>query len=126
MADAHNPGPIWGCKIGVTGEAGLPRGADAPMRNAVKTAFHALTGVWPDFTFSGWSAELTEPELAVVENRMPDPTHDQSERLRDAAPDLLEALIRLRDTDIDCSQEEDRAAWAQAHAAIARATGEAA
>jgi hypothetical protein len=36
--------------------------------------------------------------------------------------DLLAALVRLRDTDVNCSQEEDRAAWAQAHAAIAKAT----
>jgi hypothetical protein len=33
----------------------------------------------------------------------------------------LAALIRLRDLPVDCSQEEDRAVWQVAHAAIARA-----
>lgn len=34
---------------------------------------------------------------------------------------LLAALKRLRDLDVDCSQQEDRDAWAQAHAAIQKA-----
>ena len=41
------------------------------MRQAVEEAFKQLTGDWPEFIFSGWGAELTEAELAVVENRMP-------------------------------------------------------
>lgn len=44
-------------------------------------------------------------------------------RLIAAAPDLLSALKRLRDLDVACSQSEDRAAWEQAHAAIAKAEG---
>ena len=34
---------------------------------------------------------------------------------------LLKALVRLRDLDVNCSQQEDKAAWAQAHDAIAAA-----
>lgn len=44
-------------------------------------------------------------------------------RLISAAPELLEALKRIRDLDINCSQQEDKAAWDQAHAAIAKAEG---
>jgi hypothetical protein len=39
-----------------------------------------------------------------------------------AAPDLLAALIRLRDLDVNCTQAQDRDAWDQANAAIARAS----
>lgn len=61
---------IWTCKIGgrVTG---LPKGADGPMRVAVQACFEKLTGYEAEFTFSGWGAELTEGERAVVENREP-------------------------------------------------------
>lgn len=61
---------IWFCKIG--GPVGkLPRGADGPMREAVAEAYKRLTGREPEFCFSGWGGELTEPERAVVENRAP-------------------------------------------------------
>lgn len=60
---------IWSCKIGETNA--LPMGADAPMRAAVRLAYEALTGEEPAFIFSGWGAELTEPERAMVENREP-------------------------------------------------------
>lgn len=66
---------IWRCKIGVQGPLLLPAGADYPMRRAVEAEFRRLTGVDPEFTFSGWSAQLTEGELAVVEDRMPE--HDK-------------------------------------------------
>ncbi len=65
-------GKIWTCKIGETGR--LPMGADGPMRTAVRAAYLAITGEEPAFLFSGWGAELTEPERAVVENRMPNIT----------------------------------------------------
>lgn len=64
------PTGIWACKIGET-KAALPAGADAPMRAAVERAYRELTGEQAAFTFSGWSAELTEGERAVVENRLP-------------------------------------------------------
>lgn len=61
---------IWSCKIG--GPVGeLPPGSDWPMRQAVAEAYRRITGCNPEFTFSGWGAELTEPERAVVENRLP-------------------------------------------------------
>lgn len=62
---------IWTCKIGECEDGILPRGADLPMREAVARAYRELTGLSPSFIFSGWSAELTEPERAVVEGRLP-------------------------------------------------------
>lgn len=62
---------IWSCKIGEVALAKLPRGSDNPMREAVREAYHVLTGEWPVFIFSGWNAELDEGERAVVENRLP-------------------------------------------------------
>jgi hypothetical protein len=61
---------IWACKIGGLASH-LPHGADAPMRQAVQDAFAQLTGQDAEFCFSGWGGELTEPERAVVENRLP-------------------------------------------------------
>jgi hypothetical protein len=37
------------------------------MRQAVAAAYVALTGLSPDFIFSGWGAELDEFEREVVE-----------------------------------------------------------
>jgi hypothetical protein len=66
---------IWYCKIGECTEEELhriyPHGADLPMRRAVEKAYLEITGKEADFTFSGWGAELSEPERAVVENREP-------------------------------------------------------
>ncbi len=63
---------IWTCKIGSA--QALPPGADVPMRIAIQEAFRRLTGDYPEFTFSGWGGELTEEELAVVEDRESLPT----------------------------------------------------
>jgi len=60
---------IWSCKIGETND--LPHGADLPMRIAIAEAYTRITGKTPDFIFSGWGAELTEAERAVVEDRSP-------------------------------------------------------
>lgn len=65
------PGGIWTCKIGDADLSNVPPGADAPMREAVDTAFFRLTGQEPAFIFSGWSGELTEGERACVEDRLP-------------------------------------------------------
>lgn len=62
---------VWSCKIGLlTGES-VPPGMDAPLRTAVADAFRKVMGQDAGYCFSGWSAELTESELAVVENREP-------------------------------------------------------
>jgi len=63
---------VWTCKIG--GRVGRLSGcADAPMRRAVADAFTAETGYPVEFCFSGWGDDLDESELAVVEDRAPDP-----------------------------------------------------
>ena len=67
---------IWFCKIGETDEGSVPHGGDLPMRNAVGLAYTALTGVEPQFIFSGWAGELDEGERAVVENRLPNVVKD--------------------------------------------------
>lgn len=65
----------WYCKIGeVQRHDGHWRGSpDQAMRDAVSAAYLGVTGHVPDFTFSGWGAELEEHERAVVENREPNP-----------------------------------------------------
>lgn len=62
-------GKIWSCKIGEC--ASVPEGADFSMRQAVEKAYEELTGEKAVFNFSGWGAELSEPERAVVEDRLP-------------------------------------------------------
>ena len=62
---------VWECKIGWAPREKLPMGADFPMRQAIRNAFYQVTGVEAEFIFSGWGAELSESELAVVENREP-------------------------------------------------------
>lgn len=66
---------IWDCKIGAKGDLELPRGADAPMREAIAKAFKEITGHEAEFNFSGWGGELTERELAVLEDRLPKEEH---------------------------------------------------
>lgn len=68
----------WQCKIGEVDSESVPAGGDYPMRLAVEKAYRELTGKECTFLFSGWGAQLTEPERAVVEDRLP----------RDAPPDL--------------------------------------
>ena len=83
---------IWKCKIGETDN--LPHGSDLPMRNAVERAYREITGEDPMFIFSGWGAELTEPERAVVEDRLPIPAReDRIESLLTEIRDLLELII---------------------------------
>lgn len=57
---------IWSCKIGVDREINLPMGSDSPMRRAIEEAFCKICGFYPDFIFSGWSADLTESERSIV------------------------------------------------------------
>ncbi|MBV2180939.1 MAG: hypothetical protein KUL86_06845 [Castellaniella sp.] len=86
---------IWQCKIGES--VSVPNGADAPMREAVARAYKELTGEEPTFIFSGWGAELTEPERAVVEDRLPaqpaaSAEPSESVVLLDALSGLVKAL----------------------------------
>ena len=63
---------IWACRIGgLTGI--LPHGIDLQMRQAVERAFKEVTGVEPQFLFSGWGAELDEFERAVINEDEPLP-----------------------------------------------------
>jgi hypothetical protein len=63
-------GKVWYCKIGEG--TPLKEGADFLMRRAIEAAYREITGEWPDFIFSGWGAELTEGERAVVESWKPE------------------------------------------------------
>lgn len=64
-------GKVWYCKIGECEPEDLLHNSDQPMRDAVAKEYQARTGKEPDFIFSRWGAELTEPERAVVEDRPP-------------------------------------------------------
>ena len=83
---------IWSCKIGEVPPSKLPRGSDMPMREAVARAYQEITGEEPSFIFSGWGAELTEPERAVVENRLPNYTGEQPNLGLATTRQLLEEL----------------------------------
>lgn len=80
---------VWYCKIGFAAGEVLPPGADSPMREAVETRFFEVVGHHPSFTFSGWNAQLTEGELAVIENRMPSPDAAASAFFHKAMNDRL-------------------------------------
>lgn len=71
--DNMRENPVWTCKIGFRGVVQLPRGSDGPMRRAVEQAFRETANVDSEFCFSGWGGQLDEGELAVVEDREPDP-----------------------------------------------------
>ena len=61
-------GSTWECKIGIAPgtSVSLPGGSDFPMRVAVEKAFTQITGLEAEYCFSGWGAELTEGEKALV------------------------------------------------------------
>jgi hypothetical protein len=84
---------IWTCKVGgVVGE--VPPGADLPMRQAVERAFQEITGLEAEFTFSGWGGTLTEPERAVVEDRLPSQEYEDAWHARHAG--LIDATDERR------------------------------
>lgn len=92
----------WTCRIGTFAPGSLPIGADLPMRQAVQKAFHDLLGIHPAATFSGWGDKFDEHEMAVIEDRLPEPEPDtitalQAEvaRLREENEALREALVVL-------------------------------
>jgi hypothetical protein len=69
----------------------------------------------------GQFIEVTEAELHAIHKK----TLDDHERLRDAAPDLLEALKEMTDIahQVDCWQSFPLDPIEKARAAIAKATG---
>ena len=58
----------WSCLIGEFDRDLLPKGCDAPLREAVQEAYYKLTGEWPNFTFSGWGAQPDKGQRAVINN----------------------------------------------------------
>ena len=66
MSDKIGGRGIWYCKIGECDRNSLPQGCDWPMRRAVEEAYLKITGSYPQFIFSGWSAELTKVEEDVL------------------------------------------------------------
>ena len=121
MTEKQMPERIWTCKIG--GPAiNFPHGADAPMRNAVYAAFERVTGMPPEFTFSGWGGNLDEPERAVVEKRHPSEEHYRAWLVREAAPELLDSVRAL--LTYFSTKTDDAHCVVAARAAIAKAIGE--
>ena len=97
-ADAGVTRVIWGCKVGGPSGPILPHGADGPMREAVESVNRTLTGEDPEFTFSGWGATLTEPELAVVEDR--EPSTEYETQWHEATTELRAEIKRLHRVEI--------------------------
>lgn len=98
---------IWHCKIGGNADTPTPCWSDGPMRQAVEAAFEKVTGKAPAFLFSGWGASLTEPERAVVENRLPNRAEVERLAAQSAPPMRLvghcwmepRGTLRLAETD---------------------------
>lgn len=108
---------IWECKIGGISDTPTPSWSDGPMRQAVEAAFEKVTGKTPAFLFSGWGASLTEPERAVVENRLPN--RAEVERLAaQAAP----TADRWHDATLPPEIEQRLAPWLTNGAALHPAT----
>ena len=88
---------IWSCKIGEVDADKLPHGSDLPMREAVGRAYKEITGEERAFIFSGWGAELTEPERAAVENREPSKEYEaqwRKDNAVSASSDWLRDWVR--------------------------------
>lgn len=92
---------VWFCKIGVLGTAPTMPGADGPMRRAAELKFRAVTGRDAEFCFSGWGGKLDECELAVVENRLPEPAAIGPDA------DLMRQLVEARETLIYIMETSD-------------------
>lgn len=68
---------VWFCKIGCTEEVSIPKGADAPMRAAIRKAFKEITGQDCEAIFSGWDQEFSPAELHVIDpDKYPAPEQD--------------------------------------------------
>lgn len=64
------------------------------MREAIGRRFERVLGMPAEFTFSGWGADLTEGELAVVEDRLPDRSKVTREIPYDVTDEMAEAAAR--------------------------------
>lgn len=95
---------IWFCKIGEVDRAKLPRPGDPPMRDAVTRAYIELTGEEPNFLFSGWGAELTRGERAVVDNTIPEP-EPQDEELESVKAERDSYLALLNGEDPEGNED---------------------
>ena len=87
---------IWQCKIGYALDGDLPSCADLPMRAAVRKAFEDAAGHEHAFLFSGWGAELTPSEQAVVDNKEATPEECAAyEVARLKEQGLLDAVLAI-------------------------------
>lgn len=98
---------IWSCKVGEAPGHAVPPGADMPMRQAVERAYYEVTGQPSAFLFSGWGAELSEFERAVVENR------ELSATAESAEVTALRARVAAIQAVVD-EQAEDDGLWFRA------------
>jgi hypothetical protein len=109
MADELKAGQatkIWTCKIGEISQErfdNLPQGLDFPMRCAIGEAYKKITGVAPNFCFSGWSGKLTEPERVVVENREPVRPAAEGQGVEGLRNDILALCAYTLDRERCCS-----------------------
>lgn len=85
---------VWQCRIG--DDVVLPNGADAPMRAAVRKAFHELTGVQTNNIFSGWGERWAQQEINVMTgtSSYTKASRDELERDLAAARAEIESLDR--------------------------------
>lgn len=101
---------IWECTIGECEESALRTthpngGADSPMRDAIRSAYIAVTGQEPQFIFSGWGAHLTRSQREVVDN-VPGDECLAMHRVREAAfrakvLDITRKLVEQKITETD-------------------------
>jgi hypothetical protein len=108
---------IWTCKIGEALPDDVPGGADLPMRESVARTYRRLTGREPDFIFSGWGGELTEPGL-WEESRMPDDWPQDKLVERALGPPGAPVNVRLLASVDHAICEADRHGGSRAIAAI--------
>jgi len=62
---------VWECKIVVDADVAIPEGFDWPPRSAACNAVETA-GIPIVACFSGWGGGLSEAQLAVIEDRLPE------------------------------------------------------
>ena len=116
---------IWFCKIGEVDSFFVPKDSDWPMRQAVAKAYLEVTGHDAAFCFSGWNGKLTEPERAVVENRLPSAAYQSEYAAREQlVKDLVAALEAIAKGDNIFGPMQTHNMREIARAALAKAKGE--